>query len=124
MPERVRQGADRPTTRWLAVAMLLGTLGVGSDARAQSGNVLTITTPPHLTLSNIQPRYYIFTRRDGRMIAQFDLEKGAVEFGPGLSAEEGARETWRLLAAQAPEFQKAVQEAKDDACWRRLLSEP
>lgn len=110
--------------RWVAVALLLGALGVGSDAPAQSGSI----TLPAGTLSigsiYTPPRYYILTRRDGKMVAQFDLEKGVVEFGPGLPADEGARETWRALAAQAPEFQRAVHEAKDDACWRRLLSEP
>ena len=112
--------------RWLASALLLSALGAGSDAPAQSGS--TTLSAGRLSISSMTTftpsRYFILTRHDGKMVAQFDLEKGVVEFGPGLPADEGARETWRALAAQAPEFHKAVREAKDDACWRRLLSEP
>ena len=110
---------------WLALILwvLVGALVGYGIAQAQSGSLTLPNWSNSADLSLIlkRPRYLNFVDHDGKMLMKFDLEQGTAALGPGLAEDDAARRIWRALARQAPAFQQALGEAKDESCWRTLF---
>ena len=100
--------------RRLVLALLL--LGVlGGDGSAQN-----LTTDGTLTWVMPERAQTLTVQGHRGMVARIDLKTGALEFGPGMTAEEGAREAWRVLARSVP---GVLREVGVERCARVLFGE-
>ena len=96
----------------LALMLLVVLLGTGSAQNLTTDGTLTWVMPGRAQTLTVQGHQ--------GMIARIDLRTGAIEFGPGMTAEAGAWEAWRVLARTVPGI---LREVGVERCARVLFGE-